>query len=154
MVVDDVESYVATSIAHISSHPHALPPDIYAPARLPTHLLAHLSPHDPPPPTQHTLTPVHIVWEGGLHRAMCHCSQVDVWGAAVVFYQLLFGQKPFGNDVSQQQLVQNQIILNAHKVKFPSKPLVSDATKACPPPLCLSSSWPSCLPDALLTQTV
>eukprot|EP00667_Euglena_gracilis_P005795 EG_transcript_5834 len=55
--------------------------------------------------------------------------KVDVWGAAVVFYQLLFGQKPFGNDVSQQQLVQNQIILNAHKVKFPSKPLVSDVTK-------------------------
>uniref|UniRef100_A0A7S4CXA6 Protein kinase domain-containing protein n=1 Tax=Eutreptiella gymnastica TaxID=73025 RepID=A0A7S4CXA6_9EUGL len=56
-------------------------------------------------------------------------AKVDVWGAAVVFYQMLYGRKPFGNDVSQQQLVQNRIILNARSVEFPAKPQVSPETK-------------------------
>ena len=55
--------------------------------------------------------------------------QVDVWGAAVVFYQILFGRKPFGNDVSQQQLVMDRIILNARTVEFPAKPTVGQDTK-------------------------
>jgi tousled-like kinase len=56
-------------------------------------------------------------------------AKVDVWGAAVVFYQLLFGRKPFGNDVSQHQLVLDRVILNARSVDFPAKPAVSPETK-------------------------
>uniref|UniRef100_A0A7S1ISB4 Protein kinase domain-containing protein n=1 Tax=Eutreptiella gymnastica TaxID=73025 RepID=A0A7S1ISB4_9EUGL len=56
-------------------------------------------------------------------------AKVDVWGAAVVFYQILYGRKPFGNDVSQQQLVMDRIILNAHTVEFPAKPTVGQDTK-------------------------
>eukprot|EP00906_Rhabdomonas_costata_P012925 RCo018570 len=56
-------------------------------------------------------------------------AKVDVWAAGVIFYQVLFGRKPFGNDASQQQLVTERIILNAHTVEFPSKPPVSSETK-------------------------
>ena len=100
------------------------------------------SPQQLPPPS--LTTPIMIVtqplvktWGWPLARlkdcrlATVVALQVDVWGAAVVFYQMLYGRKPFGNDVSQQQLVQNRIILNARSVEFPAKPQVSPETKVC-----------------------
>jgi tousled-like kinase len=46
-------------------------------------------------------------------------SKVDVWSVGVLFYQCLYGKKPFGNDQSQQSILQNQTILNAKPVNFP-----------------------------------
>ena len=39
-------------------------------------------------------------------------SKVDVWSVGVIFYQLLYGKKPFGNDVSQQKFLSESIMLN------------------------------------------
>lgn len=56
-------------------------------------------------------------------------SKVDVWSAGVVFYQLLFGKKPFGNEMSQQKILAERTIANATQVQFPVKPIVSEESK-------------------------
>jgi len=38
-------------------------------------------------------------------------SKVDVWSVGVIFYQLLYGKKPFGNDMSQQKFLSESISL-------------------------------------------
>ncbi len=35
-------------------------------------------------------------------------SKVDVWSVGVIFYQMLFGKKPFGDGMSQQDIVRNR----------------------------------------------
>lgn len=56
-------------------------------------------------------------------------QKVDIWSVGVIFYELLFGVKPFGHDKSQMAIVRDQTILNARQVQFPSKPSISDACK-------------------------
>lgn len=56
-------------------------------------------------------------------------SKVDVWSAGVIFFELLYGQKPFGNNMPQEKVLKDQVIVKATSVSFPSKPNVSAECK-------------------------
>ena len=55
--------------------------------------------------------------------------QVDVWSAGVMFYQMLYGKRPFGHDQTQERILREDTIINARRVEFPSKPAVSNEAK-------------------------
>lgn len=56
-------------------------------------------------------------------------KQVDVWSAGILFYQMLFGRRPFGHDQSQERILREDTIIKARKVEFPSRPAVSNEAK-------------------------
>ncbi|XP_076857029.1 serine/threonine-protein kinase tousled-like 2 [Brachyhypopomus gauderio] len=57
-------------------------------------------------------------------------NKVDVWSVGVIFYQSVYGRKPFGHNQSQQDILQENTILKATDVQFPAKPVVSPEAKA------------------------
>jgi hypothetical protein len=36
-------------------------------------------------------------------------NKVDVWSVGVIFYQMLFGRRPFGHEQSQEQILRNEV---------------------------------------------
>jgi tousled-like kinase len=54
--------------------------------------------------------------------------KVDVWSVGVIFFQMLFGRKPFGNNLSQQKILQDNVIINS-TLEFPQKPVISKEAK-------------------------
>ncbi|CAM8878972.1 unnamed protein product [Rhodiola kirilowii] len=56
-------------------------------------------------------------------------SKVDVWSAGVLFYQMLFGRRPFGHDQTQERILREDTIIKARKVEIPSRPGVSNEAK-------------------------
>jgi len=56
-------------------------------------------------------------------------NKVDVWSIGVIFYQMLFGKRPFGDGQTQEKVLSNGIMLNATEVRFPDTPAVSQDCK-------------------------
>lgn len=56
-------------------------------------------------------------------------NKVDVWSVGVIFFQCLYGRKPFGHNQSQQDILQENTILKATDVQFPVKPVASNEAK-------------------------
>jgi tousled-like kinase len=71
------------------------------------------------------LPPECFVVEGNVRIS----NKVDVWSIGVIFYQMLYGKRPFGDGQSQDKILTNGTMLNAHTVVFPDQPPVSDEGK-------------------------
>ena len=46
-------------------------------------------------------------------------SKVDVWSVGVIFFQMVFGKRPFGDGMSQDTIMRQGTMLQARSVKFP-----------------------------------
>lgn len=49
-------------------------------------------------------------------------SKVDVWSAGVIYYQMLYGMRPYGEGKSQENVWSDNIIRDASPVTFPTDP--------------------------------
>mmetsp|Transcript_13800 Transcript_13800/g.23321 ORF Transcript_13800/g.23321 Transcript_13800/m.23321 type:complete len:792 (+) Transcript_13800:402-2777(+) len=56
-------------------------------------------------------------------------NKVDVWAAGVILFQMLYGRRPFGHNLSQEKILREEVIVNARMVEFPAKPTVSEEAK-------------------------
>jgi tousled-like kinase len=56
-------------------------------------------------------------------------AKVDIWSLGVIFFEMLYGFRPFGHNLSQERIFKDGIMLKAYSVTFPNRPNVSEKTK-------------------------
>lgn len=57
-------------------------------------------------------------------------NKVDIWSVGVIFYQMIFGRRPFAEGESQRKIWQEKLIVSsARSLIFPETPRVSDEAK-------------------------
>lgn len=57
-------------------------------------------------------------------------GKVDIWAAGVIFFQLLYGKRPFAEGESQRRIWQDKLIVSSgHNLEFPANPKVSQGAK-------------------------
>jgi tousled-like kinase len=56
---------------------------------------------------------------------------VDVWSAGIIFYQMLYGCRPYGEGQTQERVWADGIIANAGEVLFPAVPKVQTCAVIC-----------------------
>ena len=56
-------------------------------------------------------------------------TKVDVWSVGVIFFEILYGFRPFGHNMSQERILKEGYMLNVKEVDFPAKPVISSETK-------------------------
>ena len=71
------------------------------------------------------LPPECFVMEKGVRIS----NKVDVWSIGVIYYQMIYGKRPFGDGKSQDRLIRDQTMLHANQVYFPDQPEVSSLGK-------------------------
>lgn len=49
-------------------------------------------------------------------------SKVDVWSAGIIFFQMLYGYRPYGEGKSQEHVWSENLIYRANQVEFPVDP--------------------------------
>ena len=62
-------------------------------------------------------------------RSVKISNKVDCWSIGIIYYQMLFGKRPFGDGQSQDKVLSNHTILNAKEVHFPETPKISNEAK-------------------------
>lgn len=56
-------------------------------------------------------------------------NKVDIWSLGVVAFQMLYGKRPFGHQMTPEKIQNDQIILKSKHVSFPQRPNISKEMK-------------------------
>jgi tousled-like kinase len=74
------------------------------------------------------LPPECFVSQEGKEAPLRISSKVDVWSTGIIFYQMLYGRRPVGNDLRPGKMLIDTIV-NSSSIDFPTEPAVSPEAK-------------------------